>query len=186
MTVTANSGVHHAKVPHQAITSGKGWSQEQLATIAGLSTRTVQRIENGEQASLETLTAIAAALGVQVSDLNAQPQQAMEEETPDEQRIRRQVAAEGKLLSMAVRFAVIGVMLFAINWFTHPQYLWSLWAIGGMSLALVMRAVRTLLLRNVFSRWHEQRLAHAAALALNPPFDKTKFVIRFYAYQGFC
>lgn len=41
----------------------KGWSQEQLATIAGLSTRTVQRIENGEQASLETLTAIAAALG---------------------------------------------------------------------------------------------------------------------------
>jgi len=51
------------------------------------------------------------------------------------------------------------VMLFAINWITHPHYLWALWAIGGMSLALVMRAVRTLLLRNVFSRWQEQRLA---------------------------
>ncbi len=138
----------------------KGWSQEQLATIAGLSTRTVQRIENGEQASLETLTAIAAALGVQVSNLNAQPQQTtMGEETPDEQRLRRQVAAEGKLLSMAVRFAVIGTILLAVNVFTHPHYLWSLWAIGGMSLALVMRAVRTLLLRNVFSRWQEQRLA---------------------------
>ncbi|CAI1585770.1 helix-turn-helix domain-containing protein [Serratia marcescens] len=138
----------------------KGWSQEQLATIAGLSTRTVQRIENGEQASLETLTAIAAALGVQVSDLNAQPQQTtMGEETPDEQRLRRQVAAEGKLLSIAARFAVIGAILLAVNVFTHPHYLWSLWAIGGMSLALVMRAVRTLLLRNVFSRWQEQRLA---------------------------
>lgn len=138
----------------------KGWSQEQLATIAGLSTRTVQRIENGEQASLETLTAIAAALGVQVSNLNAQPQQTtMGEETPDEQRLRRQVAAEGKLLSMAVRFAVIGAILLAVNVFTHPHYLWSLWAIGGMSLALVMRAVRTLLFRNVFSRWQEQRLA---------------------------
>lgn len=138
----------------------KGWSQEQLATIAGLSTRTVQRIENGEQASLETLTAIAAALGVQVSNLNAQPQQTtMGEEMPDEQRLRRQVAAEGKLLSMAVRFAVIGAILLAVNVFTHPHYLWSLWAIGGMSLALVMRAVRTLLLRNVFSRWQEQRLA---------------------------
>jgi transcriptional regulator with XRE-family HTH domain len=138
----------------------KGWSQEQLATVAGLSTSTVQRIENGEQASLETLTAIAAALGVQVSDLNAQPQQTtMGEETPDEQRLRRQVAAEGKLLSMAVRFAVIGAILLAVNVFTHPHYLWSLWAIGGMSLALVMRAVRTLLLRNVFSRWQEQRLA---------------------------
>ncbi|MBH3141852.1 MULTISPECIES: helix-turn-helix domain-containing protein [Serratia] len=136
----------------------KGWSQEQLAAIASLSTRTVQRIENGEQASLETLTAIAAALGVQVSDLNAPPQ-TPQEETPEAQRLRRQVAAEGKLLSMAVRFAVIGAILLAVNVFTHPHYLWSLWAIGGMSLALVMRAVRTLLLRNVFSRWQEQRLA---------------------------
>ncbi len=106
------------------------------------------------------MTAIAAALGVQVSNLNAQPQQTtMGEETPDEQPLRRQVAAEGKLLSMAVRFAVIGAILLAVNVFTHPHYLWSLWAIGGMSLALVMRAVRTLLLRNVFSRWQEQRLA---------------------------
>ena len=136
----------------------KGWSQEQLAAIAGLSTRTVQRIENGEQASLETLTAIAAARGVQVSDLNAPPQ-APQEETPEAQRLRRQVAAEGKLLSMAVRFAVIGAILLAVNVFTHPHYLWALWAIGGMSLALIMRAVRTLLLRNVFSRWQEQRLA---------------------------
>ncbi|OJT43344.1 helix-turn-helix domain-containing protein [Serratia plymuthica] len=134
----------------------KGWSQEQLATIAGLSTRTVQRIENGEQASLDTLNAIAAALGLQVSDLSqaAQP----DNDNQSEQAIRRQVEAESKLLSMAVRFAIVGLFLFAINWFTHPHYLWSLWAIGGMSLAVMMRAVRTLLLPEVFSRWQRQRL----------------------------
>lgn len=134
----------------------KGWSQEQLATIACLSTRTVQRIENGEQASLDTLTAIAAALGLQVSDLSqaAQP----DNDNQSEQAIRRQVEAESKLLSMAVRFAIVGLFLFAINWFTHPHYLWSLWAIGGMSLAVMMRAVRTLLLPEVFSRWQRQRL----------------------------
>lgn len=138
----------------------KGWSQDQLATIAGLSTRTVQRIENGEQASLETLTAIAAALGLQVSDLYQPTQQdKSDNDYQAEQAIRRQVEAETKLLSMAVRFACIGLMLFAINWFTHPQYLWSLWAIGGMSIALVMRATRTLLLRDFFSRWQQQRLA---------------------------
>ncbi|CAI0801487.1 anaerobic benzoate catabolism transcriptional regulator [Serratia proteamaculans] len=138
----------------------KGWSQEQLATIAGLSTRTVQRIENGEQASLETLTAIAAALELQVSDLYQPTQQdKSDNDYQAEQAIRRQVEAETKLLSMAVRFACIGLMLFAINWFTHPQYLWSLWAIGGMSIALVMRATRTLLLRDFFSRWQQQRLA---------------------------
>ncbi|MGE6468226.1 helix-turn-helix domain-containing protein [Serratia proteamaculans] len=138
----------------------KGWSQEQLATIAGLSSRTVQRIENGEQASLETLTAIAASLGLQVSDLYQPTQQdKSDNDYQAEQAIRRQVEAETKLLSMAVRFACIGLMLFAINWFTHPQYLWSLWAIGGMSIALVMRATRTLLLRDFFSRWQQQRLA---------------------------
>jgi len=134
----------------------KGWSQEQLATISGLSTRTVQRIENGEQASLETLTAIAAALGLQVSDLS-QPTQP-NNDNQNEQAIRRQVEAEGKLLRMAVRFAIVGLFLFAVNWFTHPHYLWSLWAIGGMSLAVMMRAVRTLLLPDVFSRWQRQRL----------------------------
>ncbi|CAI0774706.1 helix-turn-helix domain-containing protein [Serratia quinivorans] len=138
----------------------KGWSQEQLATIAGLSTRTVQRIENGEQASLETLTAIASAMGLQIGDLYQPAQQDNSDNNNQaEQVIRRQVEAETKLLSMAVRFACIGLMLFVINWFTHPQYLWSLWAIGGMSIALVMRATRTLLLRDVFSRWQQQRLA---------------------------
>lgn len=53
----------------------KGWSQEQLASIAGLSTRTVQRLENGEQASLETLSAIAAALELRIGDLNQPPPQ---------------------------------------------------------------------------------------------------------------
>jgi len=137
----------------------KGWSQEQLATIAGLSTRTVQRIENGEQASLETLTALAAALGGQVGDLH-QPTPPLDEQPDETERaIRRQVEAEARLLGMTVRFALIGLMLFAINWFTHPQYLWSLWAIGGMCMALIMRATRTLLLRGVFSRWQQQRLA---------------------------
>jgi len=33
----------------------RGWSQEQLATISGLSTRTIQRLERGQPASLETV-----------------------------------------------------------------------------------------------------------------------------------
>ncbi len=33
----------------------RGWSQEQLATVSGLSVRTIPRIERGQSASLETL-----------------------------------------------------------------------------------------------------------------------------------
>ncbi|WP_312546462.1 helix-turn-helix transcriptional regulator, partial [Pantoea eucalypti] len=47
----------------------RAWSQEQLAEMAGLSTRTVQRIENGERPGLETLSALAAVFEVNVADL---------------------------------------------------------------------------------------------------------------------
>jgi len=40
------------------------WSQERLAEIAGLSVRTVQRVERGGGASLETRMALAAAFEV--------------------------------------------------------------------------------------------------------------------------
>ena len=46
----------------------RGWSQEQLAEIAGLSTRTVQRVEARGAASLETRMALAVALGVQAAE----------------------------------------------------------------------------------------------------------------------
>lgn len=46
-----------------------GLSQERLAARAGLSTRTVARIEGGEDTTIGTLAAIARALGVAVVDL---------------------------------------------------------------------------------------------------------------------
>lgn len=47
----------------------RAWSQEQLAELCSLNVRTIQRIENGEQASLETLSAIAAVMELKVSEL---------------------------------------------------------------------------------------------------------------------
>ena len=48
----------------------RAWSQEQLAELSGMSVRTVQRIENGDQPSLETLSALAAVFEVSVADLS--------------------------------------------------------------------------------------------------------------------
>ena len=47
----------------------KSWSQEHLATAAGLSTRTVQRVEAEGAGSAETRLALAGALDVPVSEL---------------------------------------------------------------------------------------------------------------------
>ena len=44
------------------------WSQEQLAEMSGLSTRTIQRIENGEKAGLESLKSLAAVFETNITD----------------------------------------------------------------------------------------------------------------------
>ena len=47
----------------------RAWSQEQLAQVSGLGIRTVQRVENGGNASLETIKALAAVLELPVEAL---------------------------------------------------------------------------------------------------------------------
>ncbi|MBM7072910.1 helix-turn-helix domain-containing protein [Shewanella sp. 202IG2-18] len=47
----------------------KNWSQEQLAQLAGLSLRTIQRVEAGNRASLETLKSLSSVFEVDISKL---------------------------------------------------------------------------------------------------------------------
>lgn len=49
------------------------WSQEQLAEIAGLSSRTVQRVEEGQPSSVDTRRALASAFGAEDIDLFNKP-----------------------------------------------------------------------------------------------------------------
>lgn len=46
-----------------------GWTQERLATESGVGLRTIQGLEAGQDASLETLSLVAEALRVSVRDL---------------------------------------------------------------------------------------------------------------------
>ncbi len=48
----------------------QNYSQEQLATMSGLSVRTIQRIERGQKSSVESLKCIASVLQVDISILN--------------------------------------------------------------------------------------------------------------------
>ncbi|UUW90829.1 helix-turn-helix transcriptional regulator [Nocardioides sp. WV_118_6] len=49
--------------------AARGWSQERLAEASGVAVRTIQRLEAGNDASLETLSMVAKALEVSVRDL---------------------------------------------------------------------------------------------------------------------
>lgn len=97
----------------------RAWSQEQLAEVAGLSVRTVQRVESGAAASPETRMALAAALGVEPADLCAatggpQPGSAgapigQEEPRSDERQLRLMVVTLGLAIVFAL-FLLFGYM----------------------------------------------------------------------------
>jgi transcriptional regulator with XRE-family HTH domain len=47
----------------------RGWSQKQMAEASGLSERTIQRLESGAPAGLESLKSLAAVFEIGVEDL---------------------------------------------------------------------------------------------------------------------
>ncbi len=47
----------------------KNWTQEHLAQMSGLSVRTIQRVERGQSASMETLKSLASVFEVDLSKL---------------------------------------------------------------------------------------------------------------------
>ena len=62
----------HASIDTERIVTlrGKrGWSQEELAQASGLSARTIQRLEAGAEASMETRKALAAAFDLSLEEL---------------------------------------------------------------------------------------------------------------------
>jgi transcriptional regulator with XRE-family HTH domain len=56
-----------------ALRKERGWSQEKLAAICGISERTVQRAERDGQCSLDTKMALASGLGIAPTDLRLEP-----------------------------------------------------------------------------------------------------------------
>lgn len=141
----------------------RAWSQEQLAELSSLSVRTVQRIENGEQASLETLGAIAAAFDIKVAELIG-PAGTDENSTPDlalDQNIeaaRRQVHQESRFYRGVILYIIVNVVLFVINRITSTDYNWFYWPLGVWGALLLFRGLRVFVLRGWLSRWEQARL----------------------------
>jgi transcriptional regulator with XRE-family HTH domain len=100
----------------------KGWSQEQLAEISGLSERTIQRAERGEAASLETVRALAASFELssgQLRDLMQPPTETPKMAAND----TSPAASEKPLLTTAVKRLLIAgaVYLGVITWLAIMQ-----------------------------------------------------------------
>ena len=123
----------------------RGWSQEQLAEMAGLSTRTVQRVERGKSAGLESLKSLAAVFEVDVSTL--QPENTMSNSgllADDERDALEYVRNLKDLYYHILTYLLVIVFLAVINLVVSPGYLWFLWAALGWGVGLASHAITVL------------------------------------------
>ena len=84
------------------------WSQDQLAEMSGLSIRTIQRIENGENAGLESLKSLAAVFEINIADSNKT--QEMEQIRKEEEYVQN-VKGFYKLLAVALISLIVPLIL---------------------------------------------------------------------------
>jgi len=122
----------------------RGWSQEQLAEMSGLSVRTIQRLERGKPASVETLKAVGAVLEVDFANLKEATMNTTANPTvsPDEalalSRVRR---LKGFYVHLA-QFVVVTTIFTIINLLTSRYYLWSLWIAFGWGSGVLVHGLK--------------------------------------------
>lgn len=156
----------------------KGLSQEQLSEMAGISPRTLQRIERGANASPETLKCLAAVLEVDFSTLHKeqtmpitpppsaipatptpQPAQAatLPELSHEEREAMEYVRDIRSFYTHAIQYGVVMVGLLIINLITSPGYLWVIWPALGWGIGVAAHGLSVFEVVNIFGDNWERR-----------------------------
>ena len=146
----------------------KGWSQEDLADFAGISTRTIQRLETGKRASLETLKCLAAVFETSVSDLVKD--QTMTHAHPTS-------PAQSHFIEQAEKDAIAYVQnlrAFHLNWITSlvvlpflyllnralsPEFWWVMIVGAAWAMAILLHALVIFGMFSLFgAEWEQEEL----------------------------
>lgn len=109
----------------------KGYSQEELANLTELSTRTIQRIEKENKASKDSLNKIANVFGYTYEELVEYIKK------EDSQTITPKY--DKKLLT----FILVNIMLFIINITTTPEHLWFIYPLLGWGIPFFIKRYRS-------------------------------------------
>ena len=149
----------------------RGWSQEQLAELSGLSVRTVQRIERGLPASNETLKSLASVFEIDFSTLQATQEPAMTTDVAstlnpalnqtvnnpsaafpaqsastsvnaDEEAAFRHVRKIRGFYGHLARYVIVISALAVFNFIKSPNYFWVIWPALGWGLGILFHGMR--------------------------------------------
>ncbi len=142
----------------------KGWSQEQLAQMSGLSVRTIQRVERGKRAGLESLKSLGAVFNLDLTHLYEEPQMTTQElslneknMTWEEQKALEYVRDVKGFYSHLITFLIVIAGLFIFNLIVTPSYLWVFWAVFGWGIGIVSHGVSVFEVFSFFGTDWEKR-----------------------------
>ena len=125
----------------------RGWSQQQLADLSGLSVRTIQRIEQGQVASTESLKSLAAVFEIDFSKLQepgmntTAPASTAAFDAEEALAFAQVRKLKGFYLHLA-QYIVVVTLLMGINLWTRPQYLWVGWVAMGWGIGVLFHGLR--------------------------------------------
>lgn len=125
----------------------RGWSQETLAQVSGLNVRTIQRIERGQRAGLETLQALAAVFEVDVSDLTTELEMSESRDggkvffSAEEQQAMEYVRDVKAFYQHLAIWALCSVTLVFINLMTAPGFFWAAWPVFCWGFGVAMHGL---------------------------------------------
>ena len=103
------------------------WSQDQLAEMSGLSIRTIQRIENGGNAGLESLKSLAAVFEINIADSDKKEE--IEQIRKEEEYVQN-VKGFYKLSAVAILSLVVPFILAVNDSSFWNVFLWILMSWG--------------------------------------------------------
>jgi transcriptional regulator with XRE-family HTH domain len=174
----------------------RGWSQEHLAQVSGLNTRTIQRIESGQTPGLESLKSLAAVFEIDISQLDPKLQQEppMNQTSSPSDNTYSQPSpnvptkpgkyTRAKLQALFARFVLLIAMLWTINLLTNPHYLWAIFPTIGLSFAMLFIALSALSPNDAGEPTLLDSIdkSMASAPVAPPPYTRNTLIIEFVRY----
>lgn len=131
----------------------RGWTQERLATESGVAVRTIQRLESGKDANLETVALLAAALEVPATELFGTVERpsfekavdGLEERTAVQQVRRDATVRAWRSLYTAVGVAITILFIVLTSTRTIPGvaflFVGLYWAVGSILMRFLITTV---------------------------------------------
>ena len=139
----------------------RGWSQQQLAELSGLNVRTIQRIEKGQEPSVESLKSLAAVFNVEFSTLKEQGMDNVINESQSAEEILafNQVRKLKGFYIHLAQYVLVVAVLAVINALTTPNGWWVQWVVMGWGVGVFFHWLQISERFGLFgSKWEKEQV----------------------------